>query len=195
MRNIFLFFCFFYSLHSVAQNGLHRIDETDLQLLQKIAVTRSTEQTAVLRVVSDANNYVNISIPVGLFAAGVINNDKDMRQNAIYIASSAATTALFNLAIKQLFKRRRPFVAHVTFTAVYQPGGYSFPSGHTSLSFATATALGRAYPKWYIIAPAFLWAGTVGYSRMYFGVHNPSDVAAGALLGIGTAQGLSFIRP
>ena len=105
------------------------------------------------------------------------------------------STALLNLAIKQIFKRRRPFAVHVTLTSVYRPDGYSFPSGHTSLSFATATALSRAYPKWYVIVPAFLWAGSVGYSRMYMGVHNPSDVLTGSVLGIGTASVLSFIKP
>jgi len=63
----------------------------------------------------------------------------------------------------------------------------SFPSGHTSEAFSTATALSLKYPEWYIIAPAYLWAGSVGYSRMNLGVHYPTDVLAGALLGTGTA--------
>ena len=63
----------------------------------------------------------------------------------------------------------------------------SFPSGHTSLAFTTATALSLKYPKWYIIAPSYLWASSVGYSRMNLGVHYPSDVVAGALLGAGSA--------
>lgn len=195
MRASLLFFCLFCTSHLSAQSILHRIDETDMRILQRISNSRSAGQTRVFKALSDANNYINVAIPVGVFTAGVIRKDKDMHQNALYIASSAATTALLNLAVKQIFKRRRPFVTNVTFTAVYQPGGYSFPSGHSSLSFATATALSRSYPRWYIIAPSILWAGTVGYSRMYLGVHNPSDVAIGALLGTGTAYGLGFIKP
>jgi undecaprenyl-diphosphatase len=192
MRQLIVFLCLFYTTNLHAQT---KVDDIDLQILQKMEANRTGTQTTILRTVSDLNNYVNAAVPLGLLVAGIIDNNKDMRQNALYVASSAASTALLNLAVKQIFKRQRPFRVHVTLTPVYQPGGYSFPSGHTSLSFATATALSRAYPKWYVIIPSFLWAGTVGYSRIYLGVHNPSDVAAGSLLGIGTASALSFIRP
>jgi membrane-associated phospholipid phosphatase len=66
-------------------------------------------------------------------------------------------------------------------------GSYSFPSGHTSDAFALATSVTVAYPKWYIIAPAFTWATAVGYSRMHLGVHYPKDVIAGAIVGAGSA--------
>ena len=66
-------------------------------------------------------------------------------------------------------------------------GSPSFPSGHTSSAFATATSLSLAYPEWYVIVPSFAYAGTVAYSRMHLGVHYPSDVAAGALIGAGCA--------
>jgi undecaprenyl-diphosphatase len=72
---------------------------------------------------------------------------------------------------------------------------YSFPSGHTSSSFSAVTALSRAYPKWYVIAPSFLWAASVGYSRMYLGVHYPTDVTAGAVLGVGTSFAMGWLRP
>ncbi|HSC36729.1 MAG TPA: phosphatase PAP2 family protein, partial [Chitinophagaceae bacterium] len=64
---------------------------------------------------------------------------------------------------------------------------YSFPSGHTSSAFAMATSISMSYPKWYVIAPCYLWAGTVGVSRIVLGVHYPSDVLAGALVGMGSA--------
>ena len=55
------------------------------------------------------------------------------------------------------------------------------------MAFATATSLSLTYPKWYIIVPAYSWAGAVGYSRMHLGVHYPSDVFIGALVGAGSA--------
>jgi membrane-associated phospholipid phosphatase len=65
------------------------------------------------------------------------------------------------------------------------PHSNSFPSGHTATSFACATVLTafapRAAPAFYVLALA------VAYSRLYVGVHFPTDVAAGAALGIATA--------
>lgn len=188
------FLLFFFLFYTSVLNAQTRIDDYDVAVLQKLEHARTVNGTLILKTISDANNYVNASVPVGLFIAGVIDKNPEMRRNALYIAGSAASTALLNLAVKQIFKRQRPFVAHVSLCPVYRPNGYSFPSGHTSLSFATATALSRAYPKWYVIVPSFLWAGTVGFSRMYLGVHNPSDVSVGALLGIGTASALSILR-
>ena len=62
----------------------------------------------------------------------------------------------------------------------------SFPSGHTSTAFSMATSISFQNKKWYIVLPAYLWATTVGYSRLYLGVHYPSDVFAGALIGVGS---------
>jgi membrane-associated phospholipid phosphatase len=171
------------------------LQQWDNGILEYLAGTRTPGQTGVFRLISNANNYVNVAVPAGLLVAGWIRNDGPMRQNALYIASSSALAAFTNYLIKQWVRRPRPFLINIRLTPVYRPGGYSFPSGHSSFSFSTATALSRAYPKWYVIAPAFLWASSVGYSRMYLGVHNPSDVAAGALLGAGSAFAMGFVRP
>jgi undecaprenyl-diphosphatase len=145
--------------------------------------------------IANTNTYVNIALPAGLLTAGLIRHDPDMRQNALYIASSTATTAIVNALIKKIVRRPRPFIRNIHFSAVYQPGSYSFPSGHSSSAFSSAVSLARAYPKWYVIAPSMLWAGAVGCSRLYLGVHYPSDVAAGALLGTGSAFIWGSIRP
>ena len=175
-----------------AQAGVQRLDE---RILEDLQATRTDGQTGLWRFVSDANNYVNAGIPVGVLVDGLIRNDDRTKRNGLYMAASTATTYLLNLAIKQLIKRPRPFLTNPQLMPVYRPGEYSFPSGHTSSVFSAMTSLSRCYPKWYVIAPSFVWAAGVGYSRMYLGVHYPTDVTAGAVLGAGTAFAMGFLRP
>jgi len=175
-----------------AQSGLQRWDQ---HILEELADRRTPGQTVLWRAISNANNYVDVGIPAGLLVAGLIRNDVPMKRNALYTAGSTAVSFLLDFAIKKLVKRPRPFITDIHLVPVYRPGEYSFPSGHTSSSFGTMTALSRAYPRWYVIAPSMLWSASVGYSRMYLGVHYPTDVAAGAVLGAGTAFAMGFLRP
>lgn len=65
---------------------------------------------------------------------------------------------------------------------IKHPPHYSFPSGHTTSSFAVATVMSILCPLWVI--PTFLAACIIGFSRMYLLVHYPTDVLAGVVLGI-----------
>jgi membrane-associated phospholipid phosphatase len=174
-----------------AQSRLQQFDDRIIIDLQN---QRTPQQTGIMMFLSTHDRYGDIGIPVGLLIAGAINNDKGMRENAAYIASSTALSTGITFLLKHIVKRPRPFVQNINVVPVYRAGSTSFPSGHTSSTIATATALSIAYPKWYVIAPAFLWAGATGYSRMYLGVHYPTDVAAGALIGAGSAVSMSFLK-
>jgi len=169
------------------------IQQFDEQVLINLSQHRSPEKTSAMLFLSKKHLYGDIGVPAGLFLGGVLAGDQKMRQNALYVASSTAVSSGFSFLIKKLGKRRRPYVKNVNILPVYFAKGSSFPSGHTTASISTAMALSRAYPKWYVIGPSFLWAGSVSYSRMYLGVHYPTDVAAGALIGAGTA--LALPRP
>ena len=89
-----------------------------------------------------------------------------------------------NHIIKNLVQRPRPFV---TFTDIQilipTPSEFSFPSGHTASSFAAAAVFYRFLPKQLGI-PAVVLAGLIGFSRLYVGVHYPTDVLAGMLMGV-----------
>jgi undecaprenyl-diphosphatase len=192
-RRLFGLLLFFQLLFftAFAQSPLQKLDD---RIMIDLADHRTPEQTGVFMFLSNTYRYGDYGIPAGLMVAGIIRNDKSMRENSVYIASSTAISYGVTLLLKHLVKRPRPFIQNINIVPVYRAGSTSFPSGHTSTTFSTATALSIAYPKWYVIAPAFLWAGSVSYSRMYLGVHYPTDVAAGAFIGAGSAVSLSFMK-
>ena len=72
----------------------------------------------------------------------------------------------------------------IFYPLIGRPWDYSFPSGHTASSFAAAWVLYRRLPKRFGI-PALALAGLIGVSRLYLGVHYPTDVLFGAVSGIG----------
>ena len=140
---------------------------------------------------SNSNNAVILGVPLVMGVDGLIHKDGKMFRNACLIVAADAINLGFTYAIKYSVNRTRPFNTYPDIVKKSEGGGPSFPSGHASGAFATATILSLEYPKWYVIAPSFLWAGTVGYSRMVLGVHYPSDVLGGAIVGAGSAY-LSF---
>lgn len=88
-----------------------------------------------------------------------------------------------NLAIKNIVARSRPFRTYTDIIPLVSPGDlYSFPSGHTLSSFCAATACFGFYKKSGIACGVL--AVLIGLSRLYVGVHYPTDVLCGALLGI-----------
>jgi membrane-associated phospholipid phosphatase len=102
------------------------------------------------------------------------------------IASLALTSAIVNAVLKPLWGRRRPErVKHrVPFARrVRMPKTRSFPSGHAASGFAFATGVASAAPVPGGLLTAL--AALVAYSRVHTGVHHPSDVVAGAVIGAG----------
>ncbi len=91
-----------------------------------------------------------------------------------------------NIALKNIVARPRPCWIDTTVNMlVAVPKDYSFPSGHTFASFAAAASIFLYYKK--AGAAALILAFLIGFSRLYLFVHFPTDVLAGAVLGIGAA--------
>jgi membrane-associated phospholipid phosphatase len=99
------------------------------------------------------------------------------------IAAIAIAAAVANGPAKLLVRRHRP-PRRSRPALIRMPRSTSFPSGHSAAAFAFATGACEELP---VLAPVLVpLAGAVAYSRVHTGVHYPSDVAAGAVIGIGS---------
>lgn len=161
----------------------------DLRLLEYINGPDKPGADKAWRTLTNNANYIDAGVPVTLFVVGLANHDQDIKTKAYTIAAAEAVNFSATFLIKLTANRQRPFVTYPLLIndKASEAAGASFPSGHTSAAFATATSLSMAYPKWYVIAPSFAYASAVGYSRLYLGVHYPSDVLAGAIIGSASA--------
>jgi undecaprenyl-diphosphatase len=99
--------------------------------------------------------------------------------------------------LKFLVKRERPlFFLEMASKLSKGPGEIldpSFPSAHAAYSFMMATLLANRFPQYRVVF--FIVAGFVGWSRIYLGLHYPTDVIAGALIGYGIARVFLHYHP
>ena len=159
----------------------------DIELLRHINHNSSTGPRQYSRFISNTTIAFAISTPIVMGAVALIEKDDDSFKNALYVGASIGVDGVLALSMKQLVKRPRPFVTYSDIIPYGSESSFSFPSAHASIAFATATALSLKFPKWYVIAPSYFWACSVGYSRLNLGMHYPTDVLAGAVLGAGSA--------
>jgi membrane-associated phospholipid phosphatase len=159
----------------------------DINILREINVNRNENLDYSFKFVTNTAVPFSVAAPIIIYSVGLIKKDSTIKKQAIFIGETFLVSAFITTALKHTVKRERPFDTSSDIEKLTSAPGYSFPSGHTSLAFATATSLSMAYPKWYVIAPSFVWASAVGYSRMHLGVHYPTDVFAGAIIGSGSA--------
>ena len=104
---------------------------------------------------------------------------------AVMLFAYAVERSIY-FVVKRHFKRNRPGDAIDGFTMFVKPSDqFSFPSGHTSAAFMFAVFIGFLFPA--IALPIFLWAFSIGLSRVFLGVHFPTDCVAGMCIGTAIA--------
>ena len=145
----------------------------------------------IMIMISRLGNKGFIWIAIGVLFLLLGCRNKIWRNRGFLVLFSLAANFLAcNVVLKPLIDRTRPYYV-LDYTPLIPPvGDPSFPSGHTSASFAAATAIYAINKKWGIAA--YIFAAVMGFSRLYLGVHFPTDVLAGAL--VGTAAAMIMIR-
>jgi membrane-associated phospholipid phosphatase len=159
----------------------------DIDLLRDINLHRNKRMDGTMKAITNFDYPVSIAAPIGELAWGYSKGDKTAISNGWQTVGGFAINGALTFGLKYAVNRPRPYATYKDLQPYETYTEQSFPSGHSSFAFCTATSLSICYPKWYVIGPSYLWAAAVGYSRLHLGVHYPSDVLAGAIVGAGSA--------
>ena len=157
-----------------------RIVDTDEAIFQAIASHHAPALDRTLPDLSVAASYSRIWMGIAAILA-IFGGRSERIAAAEGMLAVGITSLLANLVLKRLIPRQRPTAAVPEERELPDPESSSFPSGHTASGAAFSGAVGRALPRWW--APLNALAGTIGFSRVYTGVHHPSDVAVGWMIG------------
>jgi membrane-associated phospholipid phosphatase len=178
MKRIALLIIFlFFHLFCFSQNW-------DVTLLRNINTHRNISLDQFFLILTNFTAALAYGIPLFLFLFAQLKENTELKMKSLFIGVSTLIALVASTLLKHIIHRKRPYLIYPFIHKIGMGGGPSFPSGHTSDAFTLAAALCIAFPKWYVIVPSLLWAVAVGYSRIYLGVHYPSDVLASMIMGI-----------
>ena len=168
---------------------LNTINQGDRSLLTAINFDGSTGYDFFWAMYSDKWTW----IPFMLVIVYCLLRPGNWRHRLLMVGSVALLFVLSDFVVSSFIKNVvcRPRPSHdpavmdlLSYVNGYRGGAYGFPSNHASNGFAAATFLALLLRNRWVTLSAFLWAVGSCYSRMYLGVHYPSDILCGAMLGI-----------
>jgi undecaprenyl-diphosphatase len=157
--------------------ALVAIDSTSLLWFNRLQCYRSL--TRFFHTVSrsgDGQLYVILTV-LALVISG---------PSQVLFVKAALLAFLFEIptfvCLKKLLKRNRPFTVLTFCQSALKPSDeFSMPSGHTAAAFLMAGVIAFCFPSLSLVA--YIWATLIGLSRVFLGVHYPTDIVAGAVLG------------
>ena len=163
----------------------------EAEWLRTINTQRDQSLDGFFGVVTDLAPWIAFILPSLIMVYFFVRRNRTDAVKALSGLVAVSLAALTTTILKFWIDRPRPFVSFDFIEKLSVGGSPSFPSGHTTDAFAMAIVLTLLTRRWWIALPAFFWAALVGYSRMHLGVHYPSDVLAGSLIGVIVA-GVTF---
>lgn len=158
-------------------------ESLDIRLFRQINNSQSNTYGAI-EFVDQTSLPFFVSTPAGILLYGGLADDRSTVDTGTLLVVSQSLGFVTSSLLKAITDRQRPFEAltDVKLKRLSGVSGSSFPSGHATEAFAIATIFAMRSPP-IVYVPAFVWAAFVGYGRVYVGVHYPSDVIAGMVLG------------
>ena len=172
---------------------LQETSAIDSAIHDAVAGTPTPTLDVAMSWISNAATYSRIWVVIA--AALALTGGERGRQTAIRGVTAIVTTSVTaDLLAKNLLPPRdRPVRSTpIAGRQARMPTSSSFPSGHTASAFAFATVVTAGFPR--LSLPLYALATAVGYSRVHMGVHYPSDVMGGAVLGLAVGTALRDTR-
>ncbi|WP_162805793.1 phosphatase PAP2 family protein [Sporosarcina sp. PTS2304] len=161
---------------------LHTITSFDDPIIDVVQGMEAPWLTTIMKTFTTIGS-TTIVVLLSLSALAILFWKKH-RAQAVLLVSVIAGTGILNQVLKFIFKRERP-----DFHRLIDIGGFSFPSGHTMMAFSLYTIL--AYIVWrnlqftwsrtLVVIVAVFMTSMIAVSRIYLGVHFPSDIVGGVL--------------
>lgn len=159
------------------------IEKFDLTIIHLVQGFETPVLTMIFKTFTTIGSGVGVTlITIGM--CGVFYFLLKQKHEAILLAITVVSTIMLNEALKQVYKRARPEIHRLM-----EIGGFSFPSGHTMMAFSLYGML--TYLLWHTVKQqktriivafvTMMIAFTIAISRIYVGVHFPSDIVGGIL--------------
>ncbi len=144
---------------------------------------QQTKQSS--QIVSVALLPMTVVAPLSTWAIGALAHDRETATSGLLVSCADLGAMSATFLIKSIVRRERPYTTYPDcIQSAELHDRFSFPSGHATATASFATLLSLRYPKWYVIAPCTAYWLYTCYARLNLGVHYPSDVLVGSVVGL-----------